>query len=150
MLEFNSGRISSSGKFTYLSRLVSSNQANKILMERIEDDQFLNLMTVQTEVRSVCKEPYRSNHESYFHYLVYVVACLFKPIILVMSWYHYMLQVGKFYVYYLWLSSWLGDLLLCGESDLCRCFSLIFSGIKHFLFATNLAIFSDGLFQVLL
>ncbi|KAL4603555.1 hypothetical protein ACB092_10G132200 [Castanea dentata] len=33
-------------------------EANKILMEKIEDDQFLNLMTVKTEVHSVCKEPY--------------------------------------------------------------------------------------------
>ena len=45
-------------------------------MEKIEDDQFLNLMTVKTEVRSVCKEPYRSDHESYFHLLVYLVAFL--------------------------------------------------------------------------
>lgn len=33
-------------------------EANKILMKRIEDDQFLDLMTVKTEVQSVCKEPY--------------------------------------------------------------------------------------------
>ncbi|KAA8549136.1 hypothetical protein F0562_000820 [Nyssa sinensis] len=33
-------------------------EANKILMKKIEDDQFLDLMTVKTEVRSVCKEPY--------------------------------------------------------------------------------------------
>ncbi|KAF8401422.1 hypothetical protein HHK36_012361 [Tetracentron sinense] len=33
-------------------------EAKKILMEKIEDDQFLDLMTVKTEVRSVCKEPY--------------------------------------------------------------------------------------------
>ncbi|KAL2535275.1 putative GTP diphosphokinase RSH1 [Forsythia ovata] len=33
-------------------------EANKILMKRIQDDQFLDLMTVKTEVRSVCKEPY--------------------------------------------------------------------------------------------
>lgn len=33
-------------------------EANKILLKRIEDDQFLDLMTVKTEVRSVCKEPY--------------------------------------------------------------------------------------------
>ena len=39
-------------------------QANKILMKKIEDDQFLDLMTVRTEVRAVCKEPYRSSHRS--------------------------------------------------------------------------------------
>ncbi|OVA02612.1 HD/PDEase domain [Macleaya cordata] len=33
-------------------------EAKKILIKRIEDDQFLDLMTVRTEVRSVCKEPY--------------------------------------------------------------------------------------------
>ncbi|KAF3436480.1 hypothetical protein FNV43_RR23572 [Rhamnella rubrinervis] len=33
-------------------------EANKILMKKIEDDQFLDLMTVKTDVRSVCKEPY--------------------------------------------------------------------------------------------
>ncbi|KAK3004676.1 hypothetical protein RJ639_018702 [Escallonia herrerae] len=33
-------------------------EANKILIKKIEDDQFLDLMTVSTEVRSVCKEPY--------------------------------------------------------------------------------------------
>ncbi|KAH9730571.1 putative GTP diphosphokinase RSH1 [Citrus sinensis] len=33
-------------------------EANKILMKKIEDDQFLDLMTVKTEIRSVCKEPY--------------------------------------------------------------------------------------------
>ncbi|GAA0172191.1 kinase [Lithospermum erythrorhizon] len=33
-------------------------EANKLLMKRIEDDQFLDLMTVTTEVRAVCKEPY--------------------------------------------------------------------------------------------
>ncbi|KAG8362878.1 hypothetical protein BUALT_BualtUnG0028600 [Buddleja alternifolia] len=33
-------------------------EANKVLMKRIEDDDFLNLMTVKTEVRPVCKEPY--------------------------------------------------------------------------------------------
>lgn len=71
----------------YLSSLLSLNQANKILMEKIEDDQFLNLMTVKTEVHSVCKEPYRSDHESYFHLLVCLVAFLSyfcKSIILVM------------------------------------------------------------------
>lgn len=31
-------------------------------MKKIEDDQFLELMTVKTEVRAVCKEPYRSDH----------------------------------------------------------------------------------------
>ncbi|XP_028097192.1 DUF21 domain-containing protein At1g47330-like [Camellia sinensis] len=34
-------------------------EANKILMKKIEDDQFLDLMTLKTEVRSACKEPYR-------------------------------------------------------------------------------------------
>ncbi|KAI7986942.1 DNA topoisomerase 2 [Camellia lanceoleosa] len=34
-------------------------KANKILMKKIEDDQFLDLMTLKTEVRSACKEPYR-------------------------------------------------------------------------------------------
>ncbi|KAK2965205.1 hypothetical protein RJ640_019960 [Escallonia rubra] len=33
-------------------------EANKILIKKIEDDQFLDLVTVSTEVRSVCKEPY--------------------------------------------------------------------------------------------
>ncbi|XP_041018216.1 putative GTP diphosphokinase RSH1, chloroplastic isoform X1 [Juglans microcarpa x Juglans regia] len=33
-------------------------EANKILMKKIEDDQFLDLMTLKTEVRAVCKEPY--------------------------------------------------------------------------------------------
>ncbi|KAG8389517.1 hypothetical protein BUALT_Bualt02G0237600 [Buddleja alternifolia] len=33
-------------------------EANKILMKRIEDDQFLDLMTVKTEVQPVWKEPY--------------------------------------------------------------------------------------------
>ncbi|KAF6174546.1 hypothetical protein GIB67_017129 [Kingdonia uniflora] len=33
-------------------------EAKKILIKKIEDDQFLDLVTVKTEVRSVCKEPY--------------------------------------------------------------------------------------------
>ncbi|KAI3975522.1 hypothetical protein MKX01_038791 [Papaver californicum] len=33
-------------------------EAKKILIKRIEDDEFLHLVTVSTEVRSVCKEPY--------------------------------------------------------------------------------------------
>lgn len=33
-------------------------EANKILLKKIQDDQFLDLMTVKTEVRAVCKEPY--------------------------------------------------------------------------------------------
>ncbi|KAL7172092.1 hypothetical protein ACSBR2_031730 [Camellia fascicularis] len=33
-------------------------QANKILMKKIEDDQFLDLMTVKTDVQSGCKDPY--------------------------------------------------------------------------------------------
>ncbi|CAN0885595.1 Putative GTP diphosphokinase RSH1, chloroplastic [Linum grandiflorum] len=33
-------------------------EANKILEKKIEEDQFLNLMTVNTEVHSVCREPY--------------------------------------------------------------------------------------------
>ncbi|KAJ9543195.1 hypothetical protein OSB04_022902 [Centaurea solstitialis] len=33
-------------------------EANKLLIKKIEDDQFLNLMTLTTEVQSVCKEPY--------------------------------------------------------------------------------------------
>ncbi|XP_042519942.1 putative GTP diphosphokinase RSH1, chloroplastic [Macadamia integrifolia] len=33
-------------------------EAKKILTKRIADDQFLDLMTVETNVRSVCKEPY--------------------------------------------------------------------------------------------
>ncbi|KAJ7977605.1 RelA/SpoT family [Quillaja saponaria] len=33
-------------------------EANKILMKKIEDDQFLDLMTLKTEVHAVCKEPY--------------------------------------------------------------------------------------------
>lgn len=35
-------------------------------MKKIEDDEFLELMTVETEVRVVCKEPYRSDHNSYY------------------------------------------------------------------------------------
>lgn len=41
------------------SKSISIAQANKILKKKIEDDQFLDLMTVKTEVRSACKEPYR-------------------------------------------------------------------------------------------
>ncbi|XP_057722028.1 putative GTP diphosphokinase RSH1, chloroplastic isoform X1 [Arachis stenosperma] len=33
-------------------------EANKILMKKIQDDQFLDLLTIKTEVRAVCKEPY--------------------------------------------------------------------------------------------
>nr|KYP50984.1 GTP pyrophosphokinase [Cajanus cajan] len=33
-------------------------EANKILMKKIQEDQFLDLLTVKTEVRAVCKEPY--------------------------------------------------------------------------------------------
>uniref|UniRef100_A0A161XTP2 Putative GTP diphosphokinase RSH1, chloroplastic n=1 Tax=Daucus carota subsp. sativus TaxID=79200 RepID=A0A161XTP2_DAUCS len=33
-------------------------EANKILIKKIEDDQFLDMMTIKTEVRSACKEPY--------------------------------------------------------------------------------------------
>lgn len=33
-------------------------EANKILVTKIESDQFLDLTTVRTEVRAVCKEPY--------------------------------------------------------------------------------------------
>ncbi|MBA0717907.1 hypothetical protein Golax_005682, partial [Gossypium laxum] len=33
-------------------------EADKILMKRIENDQFLDLMTLKTEIRTVCKEPY--------------------------------------------------------------------------------------------
>ncbi|XP_065860434.1 putative GTP diphosphokinase RSH1, chloroplastic [Euphorbia lathyris] len=33
-------------------------EANKILRKKIEEDQFLDLMTVKIEVRSACKEPY--------------------------------------------------------------------------------------------
>ncbi|KAI5680482.1 hypothetical protein M9H77_01709 [Catharanthus roseus] len=33
-------------------------EAKRILMKKIESDQFLDLMTAKTEVRSVCKEPY--------------------------------------------------------------------------------------------
>lgn len=33
-------------------------EANKMLMKKIEDDHFLGLMTVKTEARAVCKEPY--------------------------------------------------------------------------------------------
>ena len=34
-------------------------------MKRIQEDQFLDLMTMRTDVRSVCKEPYRYSVE--FH-----------------------------------------------------------------------------------
>ena len=34
-------------------------QANRILKEKIAQDQFLDLVSVETEVRSVCKEVYR-------------------------------------------------------------------------------------------
>ncbi|KAI7726871.1 hypothetical protein M8C21_012345, partial [Ambrosia artemisiifolia] len=33
-------------------------EANRLLIKKIEDDQFLNLMALTTEVQSVCKEPY--------------------------------------------------------------------------------------------
>ncbi|XP_076894078.1 putative GTP diphosphokinase RSH1, chloroplastic isoform X1 [Bidens hawaiensis] len=33
-------------------------EASKLLIEKIEDDQFLNLVAMKTEVQSVCKEPY--------------------------------------------------------------------------------------------
>ncbi|XP_019440743.1 PREDICTED: putative GTP diphosphokinase RSH1, chloroplastic isoform X2 [Lupinus angustifolius] len=33
-------------------------EANKILVKKIEDDQLLDLLTIKTEVRAVCKEPY--------------------------------------------------------------------------------------------
>ncbi|XP_010259470.1 PREDICTED: putative GTP diphosphokinase RSH1, chloroplastic [Nelumbo nucifera] len=33
-------------------------EAKRILMKKIEDDQFLDLMTLKAEVRSVCEEPY--------------------------------------------------------------------------------------------
>ncbi|KAF5732629.1 hypothetical protein HS088_TW17G00159 [Tripterygium wilfordii] len=33
-------------------------EVNRFLKKKIEDNQFLDLMTVKTEVRSVCKEPY--------------------------------------------------------------------------------------------
>ncbi|TXG74574.1 hypothetical protein ES288_1Z032500v1 [Gossypium darwinii] len=33
-------------------------EANKILMKKIENDQFLELMTLKTEICAVCKEPY--------------------------------------------------------------------------------------------
>ncbi|TXG63376.1 hypothetical protein EZV62_010370 [Acer yangbiense] len=33
-------------------------EAHKILMKKIENDQFLDLVTVKAEVRAVCKEPY--------------------------------------------------------------------------------------------
>lgn len=38
-------------------------QAKRILRLRIKEDQFLDLVTVKTEVQSVCKELYRSSHE---------------------------------------------------------------------------------------
>lgn len=53
-----------------ISLSILSYQANKILMKKIEADQFLDLMTVKTEVRSVCKEPYRSSHGHRFYYAV--------------------------------------------------------------------------------
>lgn len=34
-------------------------QANQILGEKIAEDQFLDLVSVETQVRSVCKELYR-------------------------------------------------------------------------------------------
>ncbi|KAL8143060.1 hypothetical protein V2J09_016092 [Rumex salicifolius] len=33
-------------------------EANKILMNKIEDDQFLSLVTLKTEVHAICREPY--------------------------------------------------------------------------------------------
>ncbi|XVF32814.1 hypothetical protein REPUB_Repub17cG0115000 [Reevesia pubescens] len=33
-------------------------EADKILMKKIENDQFLDLMNLKTEIRAVCKEPY--------------------------------------------------------------------------------------------
>lgn len=45
-------------------------------MERIEKDQFLELVTVKTEVRTVCKELYRSVYEP--HFLLFCFA--FSPV----------------------------------------------------------------------
>ncbi|EOX95153.1 RELA/SPOT isoform 2 [Theobroma cacao] len=39
-------------------------EADKILMKKIENDQFLDLMTLKTEIRAVCKEPYSSIYKS--------------------------------------------------------------------------------------
>ncbi|KAJ8636365.1 hypothetical protein MRB53_010632 [Persea americana] len=33
-------------------------EAKRILVQKIEEDQFLDIMTLETEVRSICKEPY--------------------------------------------------------------------------------------------
>lgn len=48
-------------------------QAKNILRQRIKEDQFLDLVTVETEVHSVCKELYRLSQESLFHPLTYYV-----------------------------------------------------------------------------
>uniref|UniRef100_A0A2P2MT59 Putative GTP diphosphokinase RSH1ic n=1 Tax=Rhizophora mucronata TaxID=61149 RepID=A0A2P2MT59_RHIMU len=37
----------------------SSHKANKILTKKIEEDPFLDLVTVKTDICSACKEPYR-------------------------------------------------------------------------------------------
>ncbi|KAF3562789.1 hypothetical protein DY000_02010867 [Brassica cretica] len=44
--------------FLYESMFRLEIQANRILVKKIEDDQFLDLVTVNTDVRSVCKETY--------------------------------------------------------------------------------------------
>lgn len=87
--------------FTY-EDFVSLNQANKILMKKIEDDQFLDLMTVKTEVRAVCKEPYRSNHESILLAINSVIYLLvLRPMILVTSdlFICILLETFKFMIY---------------------------------------------------
>ena len=40
-----------------------------MLMKKIQDDQFLDLLTVKTEVRAVCKEPYRLSPKSQCQFL---------------------------------------------------------------------------------
>lgn len=50
-----------------------------MLMKKIQDDQLLELLTVKTEVRAVCKEPYRLGHRAqgklFIYPLVHVGSC---------------------------------------------------------------------------
>lgn len=46
-------------------------------MKKIQDDQLLDLLTVKTEVRAVCKEPYRLSHKSQFQCFRFVYSTVY-------------------------------------------------------------------------
>lgn len=75
-------------------------QANKILMEKIEDDQFLDLMTVKTDVRAVCKEPYRSSHRPPFDLFINLFSLLsdFQSHNICYVWYYFNYQFWGCYM----------------------------------------------------